>query len=778
MTLMTTPKSADRAIKTALQHHQAGRLQQAEALYRQVLQSEPNHPDALHLLGWIAHQAGQGKAAVELVSKAISVQPLNPVYYGDLGNMLHAQGEMDLAVGNYQKALSLDPLSVDVLFNLGNALLAQGKPAEAESHFRKVLTLKPDVPEAHNNLANALRAQGNLDAAVECYRKALLLKPDFAEVHRNLGHVLLALGKTENSIESFRTAVALRPDIAELHCSLGVALSDQGELYGSIDSFKRALDIAETPEARIGIAAGIRNVRFVLDNPDIRHLVIRAISEAWGRPADLASACISLIKCDLTVRECIERATIAWPARMSGQTLFGPSGFASVAQDQLLHALLVNAPACDMELERFLTMARFSMLEAAAGAGLSGAVDEAQLAFYCALARQCHINEYVFACTDEETEQASSLRGQLASALESASPFPVLWLVAVAAYFPLSGLLSAYTLLEKTWPEVVSSLLAQQVQEPRKEQGYRAAVPRLTGFDQPVSGHAQQQDEDNPYPRWVKLPPRGEPMTVDAYLRRHFPRASFEPLGKSDAVEILVAGCATGEYSIEVAEHFVGARVLAVDAGMANLAYAKRKTVERGLENIEYAQADIMKLATIGRSFDVIESAGALLDLADPLAGWREMLSLLRPGGFMRVVLHSECARRPVVAARNYIVEQGYVANDADIRRCRQDLLSPANSLRFGQVTASGDFFAMSGCRDLLFRTRENRYTLLQVKDILRDLGLDFIGFVLEPQVQRKYAERFPEDKSLSDLDCWNLFEMENPDSFAAMYRLFVQKRG
>src|SRR5476649_703696 len=116
---MTTPKSADRAIKTALQHHQAGRLQQAEALYRQVLQSEPNHPDALHLLGWIAHQAGQGKAAVELVSKAISVQPLNPVYYGDLGNMLHAQGEMDLAVGNYQKALSLDPLSVDVLLNLG-----------------------------------------------------------------------------------------------------------------------------------------------------------------------------------------------------------------------------------------------------------------------------------------------------------------------------------------------------------------------------------------------------------------------------------------------------------------------------------------------------------------------------------------------------------------------------------------------------------------------------------------------------------------------------------
>src|SRR5439155_11233681 len=133
------------------------------------------------------------------------------------------------------------------------------------------------------------------------------------------------------------------------------------------------------------------------------------------------------------------------------------------------------------------------------------------------------------------------------------------------------------------------------------------------------------------------------------------------------------------------------AKVLAVDLSRASLAYAMRKTRALGRTNIEYAQADILKLGSLEKSFDVIESSGVLHHLADPLAGWRVLLTLLRPGGFMAIGLYSEIARADIVATRAFIAGQGYRPTAEDIRRCRQDLLDAGE--RFKNVTASGDFF-------------------------------------------------------------------------------------
>ena len=116
--------------------------------------------------------------------------------------------------------------------------------------------------------------------------------------------------------------------------------------------------------------------------------------------------------------------------------------------------------------------------------------------------------------------------------------------------------------------------------------------------------------------------------------------------------------------------------MLAIDLSLSSLAYAQRKTRELGLPNIEYAQADVLALGSIGRSFDVIDASGVLHHLSDPAAGWRALLSLLRPGGLMRVGLYSELGRADIVAARQFIAERGFDATAADIRRCRQELLA------------------------------------------------------------------------------------------------------
>src|SRR5262249_16383310 len=154
--------------------------------------------------------------------------------------------------------------------------------------------------------------------------------------------------------------------------------------------------------------------------------------------------------------------------------------------------------------------------------------------------------------------------------------------------------------------------------------------------------------------------------------------------------------CGTGQHPIEAAQQFAGASVLAIDLSLSSLAYAKRKTRELGRTNIEYAQADILKLGALGRSFDLIESSGVLHHLGDPFAGWRVLVSLLRPGGFMTIGLYSEIARSDVVAARAFIAERGYRPTAEDIRRCRQELIALDEGRRFRGITASGDFFSIS----------------------------------------------------------------------------------
>src|SRR6185503_12383198 len=194
---------------------------------------------------------------------------------------------------------------------------------------------------------------------------------------------------------------------------------------------------------------------------------------------------------------------------------------------------------------------------------------------------------------------------------------------------------------------------------------------------------------------------------------------------------------------------------------------------ELGLASIEYAQADLLQLQGLDRSFDVIESVGVLHHLADPWAGWRALLSLLRPGGFLRLGLYSQVARRNIVKARGLIAERGYGTTASEIRRCRQDLLdldAPAN------WAWRSDFFSISTCRDLLFHVQEHRLTLTGIDAFLQAERLAFLGFEIGDDVRHAYKLRFPDDPAAVNLSKWQVFENETPDTFLGMYQFWIQK--
>ena len=218
----------------------------------------------------------------------------------------------------------------------------------------------------------------------------------------------------------------------------------------------------------------------------------------------------------------------------------------------------------------------------------------------------------------------------------------------------------------------------------------------------------------------------------------------------------------------------VAPRILAIDLSRASLGYAKRMAQKLGLDDVEFAQADILKLGSIGREFDFIDASGVLHHLADPWQGWRVLLSLLRPGGTMNIGLYSDLARRNVATARDLIAQRGYRPIPHDIRLCRQDIIASDDPL-LKSLTGSQDFYTTSECRDLLFHVQELPITLPQIRSFLTANDLHFGGFNLEPAVLQKFALRFP-GRGLADLDCWHAFETEAPETFRGMYQFQVRK--
>jgi tetratricopeptide (TPR) repeat protein len=265
------------ALGQALQHHRAGQLPQAEQLYRRILQADPRHADALHLLGVLISQAGRDDLAIDYIQQALAIKPHVAAFHNNLGFSLQALGRLEEAELHYREAIALDPNFSGAHNNLGNvhrahgnteaaarcyrqavalapdyaeaqnnlgvALQELGKLAEAEAYHRVALRLKPDSIDTLNNLGVSLQSQKKLEEALATFQQALRLKPDDAETHSNLGNVRKEQGKLDEAVGHYQEAVRLKPKYAVAHNNLGFALQEQGNYAVAMASYGRALEI-------------------------------------------------------------------------------------------------------------------------------------------------------------------------------------------------------------------------------------------------------------------------------------------------------------------------------------------------------------------------------------------------------------------------------------------------------------------------------------------------------------------------------------------------------
>ena len=518
-----------------------------------------------------------------------------------------------------------------------------------------------------------------------------------------------------------------------------------------------------------GYASSLRRVKFRLYNDELGHYLLQALGQPTVRPVDVSIPAITA----LLYHPVISRALELSKSDHFDEDIDHLTEQLSTVP--LLLRIMELSSIADLEVEKMLTKMRKAMLHKAA----IGGGEALDIPFSAALAMHCFTNEYVFFESEEEKEEIELLQQNVKVILENEGTVSPAWIAVLGAYRPLYSFSWANALLKTEWSDEIKKVIVRQVDNVREEQALRSKIPRLSSIDDKVSQLVRNQYEENPFPRWINTALSDNPKTISQALKSVKLHLNFEAQQFSDNPDILVAGCGTGQHALGTASNFLNCNVLAMDLSLSSLSYAKRKTQELGIKNIEYMQGDILKLDQLEREFDIIECVGVLHHMDDPLAGWKVLVRKLRADGVMNIGLYSEIARQHIVGARREIAKKEYTSSPDDIRRYREEITNVVTKSNPGisKATDYNDFYTLGECRDLLFHAQEHRFTLPQIEEALNDLGLKFLGFELqESWIMNEFRKLYPEEDALVSLPLWHQFELKNPNAFQRMYQFWVQK--
>ena len=395
------------------------------------------------------------------------------------------------------------------------------------------------------------------------------------------------------------------------------------------------------------------------------------------------------------------------------------------------------------------------------------------LALQCSLALHCFTNEYIYGEDKEETQKLKQLEKFISDAVSEGRAIPWRHIACIASYTPLNQFNWSRNL---TVPIHMTNLFLRQVHHIDYETSLRSSIPNIDLITEDTSVAVKDQYEDHPYPRWVNIGILQKSMTISEITNLAGIRILSDGLDPSNQPEILIAGCGTGQHSIEAAVRYANSNITAIDLSLSSLSFALRQTRELNIENINYLHGDILDLNSWEKRFDVIETTGVLHHMSDPMLGWRILKRCLKPKGLMRVGLYSTLARADLSEVKEKMGELERPITNQKIYDYRNKILDNAG-VEFEKLARYPDFFSTSELRDLLFHIREHTFTLIEIKNMLNELDFIFCGFeTVDEKTKEAVSAGGGGSENLFSLDAWHNFEQLNPHYFSGMYTFWVQR--
>ncbi|TQV76314.1 class I SAM-dependent methyltransferase [Denitrobaculum tricleocarpae] len=594
--------------------------------------------------------------------------------------------------------------------------------------------------------------------------------------HMDKGAQALRRGDPREAAVWFGKAVVSEPKNASAHHNLSCALADSGALDLAIVSSCRALElnpkhdnavkrlgsILKTPGLTLNRLPAPKGLLVAFGVADTDHTTLGPLAAQMIRQNSALTPAFELME-----QESADAAA-EWLCSKAGLKALG---------EPLLIALLTKTINRDLVVEKLLTALRRRCLLDRPVSELPPTPLQRVLA---ALAIQGAINEFVFATSAEEDRTLDCLQRDVETQLSEGGRIGGEALL-YALYRPLKDLSAAGKLLEinpKKLPEPLRRVVEFTLRQDQEEATLKADLKRLRPIDAAGSTHVAAMYEENPYPRWLSMD-----IPVEGSWTRQLRETVGElASGLADTPEnVLVAGCGTGRHALYCAFGYAPQNeTLAIDLSTASLGYAMRKTKSFNARKLSFLQADILDLDLLGREFDIIESVGVLHHMADPMAGWRKLCARLKPGGVMRIGLYRDLGRQDILAGRAYVRDKKLTADPDGIRRFRQALIRDdaelADQTWRDSLMATPDFYSASEVRDLVFHVQERNYTLPEIGESLKELGLLFGGLEGPRSLKTAFRQKHPDPGAPQDLEAWWAFEQQHPELFRRMYEFWCIK--
>ena len=718
----------------ALRNHQNNNIQEAQNYYHKTLIIDPNHLFALNNLGVIYKTQGELKKAEVSLKKAIKINPNYIDAHYNLGAVFSQQESFQKAKSCYEKVIEINPNHTTAYNNLGVVLSELKDYKKAKSCYENTIKLNPNHFGALNNLGAIYKNQGELQKAEDSLKKAIKLNPNYVDAYYNLAGVFLELNEPQKEKDCYEKILQIEPNNISAINALSTIVGFTKINYNSEDeknNFKKLI-ISLFKKGNVKTNLFFKNSKRILFSDDIQQQLKEVI--------------------------------------ISG-TLLKNKIIQNLLKEELFHLLLQKASLPDIFFEKLLTKLRYEIILNLENSKINNLKDYNN--FIISLAEHCWLNEYMFFKSEEEIAIVKKLKDKI----ENDKKIDELLISVLGCYMSLKNSRSIVNKLlnYKSSNLLFNDLVSIQIKEPLIENDLALSIKSLSEIIDPVSRKVKNQYEENPYPRW-RCTNKISSKNFFFWLNQDIEPNKVTFSNKLINPNVFIAGCGTGKHSIST-QRYKNANVLAIDLSYKSLAYAKRKTLELNIKNIEYMQADILELEKLNRKFDIIESVGTLHHMEDPIKGLKILLNILEPHGFLRIGLYSETARRYIVKMREFIKNKDYDSTSEDIKSYRQKIINEKDNPLYQKAIISSDFYSTSGVRDLLFHVQEHRFTIPQISKILKDLKLEFLGFIFpNPFIQKKFSKLFPKDKKNILLDNWNQFEIDNPDTFANMYQFWVKK--
>ena len=637
-------------------------------------------------------------------------------------------------------------------------------------HFSQLLKKISELQKNYSESLFLLSLLGNINYELKEYEKAInnfesIIKIDshFSDAYYNLGIIFKNISQIDKSIDNFEKCIKINPKKFEAYNNLGNIYRDRQQIETAINLYIESLEI--NPNYLIALQnLGVCLQDFEFTKYSIiaeKHIINLLKKNKILRPVDIVNNLIKFIYLNKEY-ELIISDTIKIKNGFSLDKLID-----EFLKIKILMQLIEITPITDLKIEEKIKDLRSKiLLKISSINNLKNAFKLMKL-----IASQCFINEYIYQIKAEEKLVLIELEKGLKNKFEINDVNKTILKVALlASYKPLVEFDLPAEILNI--PEI-KDLVDQQINNPQIEVDIQKNI-KSEEIKNLISQKVKIQYEKNPYPRWEKIALKTTPEIPVKHFNNLNLNFSRELINDWDNINVLVAGCGTGQHAIATASKYKKSFITAIDLSINSLSYAKRKADELEIKNIEFVQMDILNLKSINKKFNIIESIGVLHHMDNPFEGWKILNDNLENGGMMMIGLYSNIAREHIVKIRNDIKGKSFNFDKKNIIKFREKIIS-SNNLDYKLIKQSPDFYSFSNLIDLLFHVQESRFTIPEINKYINKLNLKFCGFE-NRELINLFSKTYRNHKDLYNLDLWNKFELDNPRIFAGMYQFWCQK--